>query len=265
MPIMNYFAALIMHLPLYQLLLLTLFLASGICQGLQAQVAKKINTYSQSWLCYNGQERFSRKWGGWLDIQLYSKDKMLHWPATLEVRPGLVYYHTDDIRYAAGYAFINNYPVEGGNSISHPEHRAWQQVQWFTRYKKARTMQWVRLEERFVRKLATPDSLAGDYNYTWRARYNILLIIPLRQGKDLLSKFSFCLNNELFVNFGKNVVNNYFDQNRFFIGGAFQTGARDNLQVGYMNIFQQLPAGNSYRKTEVLRVSYFHNLDFRRE
>ena len=36
------------------------------------------------------------------------------------------------------------------------------------------------------------------------------------------------------------------------------------LQVGYMNIFQQLAAGNKYRSNHVARVFYFHNLDLRK-
>ena len=154
--------------------------------------------------------------------------------------------------------------MAGGNTVSQPEHRGWQQVQWFTRTKRLRAMQWVRLEERFVRKLANPDSLSGQYNYTWRARYHAQLSFPLSQQPGFLSKCALVVSDELLINFGKNVVYNYFDQNRFFIGGSFQTTKRDNIQVGYMNLFQQLSGGNAYRRMDVLRIFYFHNLDFRR-
>ena len=252
-----------MHITLYQLLLLICCFATGV-RGLHAQAVKKISPSTHAWLALNHQSRFSRHWGAWLDVQFYSKHEMVKWPSQTELRPGITYYVKDDTRLTAGYAWINNYPVEGGNRIVQPEHRAWQQVQWFTRTKRLRAMQWLRLEERFVRKMASSDSLAGGYNYTWRGRYNVLLSFPLSLRPGLLSKFSVCLNNELFINFGKNVVNNYFDQNRFFIGGAFQTSKRDNIQVGYMNLFQQLPAGNTYKKMDVLRINYFYNLDFRR-
>ncbi|MBS1610734.1 MAG: DUF2490 domain-containing protein, partial [Bacteroidetes bacterium] len=65
--------------------------------------------------------------------------------------------------------------------------------------------------------------------------------------------------------FGKQIVNNYFDQNRFFLGVAYHTNKTDNIQIGYTNVFQQLATGNQYRSTNGGRVSYFHNLDLRRK
>ena len=57
-------------------------------------------------------------------------------------------YLTDDVRLTGGYAYAHLYP-DGARTVGQPEHRPWQQVQWFTRFPKARLMQWVRLEERF--------------------------------------------------------------------------------------------------------------------
>ena len=37
-----------------------------------------------------------------------------------------------------------------------------------------------------------------------------------------------------------------------------------NVQFGYMNLFQQLPAGNQFKNIHAARVFYFHNLDFRK-
>ena len=38
---------------------------------------------------------------------------------------------------------------DGYTNVSQPEHRIWHQLQLHTKYGKVRTMQWVRLEERF--------------------------------------------------------------------------------------------------------------------
>ena len=77
--------------------------------------------------------------------------------------------------------------------------------------------------------------------------------------------FSFILNDEIHVNFGEHIVYNYFDQNRFFIGFAYHTNATDNIQFGYMNVFQQLAAGNQYKSVNAARIFYFHNIDLRRK
>ena len=125
-------------------------------------------------------------------------------------------------------------------------------------------MQWVRLEERYRRNILNDSTLANGYAFNFRARYNFLIQVPLSSKGIVPNTFSFIANDEVHVNFGKQVVYNYFDQNRFFVGFAWQTTATDNLQFGYMNVFQQLPAGNKYRSIHTARISYFHNLDLRK-
>ena len=124
-------------------------------------------------------------------------------------------------------------------------------------------MQWIRLEERWRHKIQGQETLADGYNFNWRIRYNFFYQVPLSKKGFAPNTFSFVANDEIHVNFGKQIVYNYFDQNRFFLGFAYQTNAHDNLQVGYMNIFQQLAAGNQYKSTHAIRVFYFHSLDLR--
>jgi hypothetical protein len=190
---------------------------------------------------------------------------MLQWIAQMEARVGAIYYLADDTRLSAGYGLIDYFPGEGHAHISQPEHRGWQQLQWYTRYKKFRIMQWLRLEERFVRKVLNDDSLADGYNFNYRVRYNLFFTVPLANDNTTLSKFAFCIGDEVYINFGSHIVNNYFDQNRIFIGGSFKTNAHDNLQAGYLHIFQELAPANSFRKLDIFRVSYFHNVDLRKK
>jgi hypothetical protein len=125
-------------------------------------------------------------------------------------------------------------------------------------------MQWVRLDERFRRKIKSNDELAEGYNYNWKARYNLFLMAPLSKNAFAPKTLSFVANDEVHINFGKQVIYNYFDQNRFFLGFAYHINKHDNIQFGYMNMFQQLAAGNQYRNINAARVFYFHNLDLRK-
>lgn len=126
-------------------------------------------------------------------------------------------------------------------------------------------MQWLRLEEKFRRKVVSATTLGDDYNYSWKLRYNFLLNVPLGNKAFAPKTVSFVANNELHINFGNEIVYNYFDQNRFFIGFSYHVNATDNIQFGYMNLFQQLASGNSYRNIHAARVFYFHNLDLRKK
>ena len=124
-------------------------------------------------------------------------------------------------------------------------------------------MQWFRLEERFRRKIASDEELGEGYNFNWRMRYNFFIAAPLSKRAFAPGTFSFIFNDELHINAGKEIVYNYFDQNRLFVGFGFHTNQHDNLQFGYMNQFVQTSAGNKYRSVHALRISYLQNFDFR--
>jgi hypothetical protein len=125
-------------------------------------------------------------------------------------------------------------------------------------------MQWFRIEERWRRKILNDDELADGYNFNFRFRYNFFSQFPLSKKRFQPGTLSFVVNDEVHINAGKQIVNNYFDQNRFFLGFNFHVNKHDNLQFGYMNLFQQLAAGNRYRSNHVARIFYFHNLDLRK-
>jgi Protein of unknown function (DUF2490) len=220
---------------------------------------------NQVWLAYFNQLRFNKDWGLWIDLHLRTKEEFFTDLSQSIFRLGLTYYLNDDTKLTAGYAYVTAYPGDNHQNVSQPEHRPWQQIQWHSRYPKLRLMQWVRLEERFRRKILNDDELADGYNFNWRVRYNILLQAPLSKQNFEKGTLSFVANDEVHVNFGKNIVNNYFDQNRFFLGLSYHLNKHDNLQFGYMWVFQQLAAGNHYKSTDAARIFYFQNLNLGRK
>ena len=223
---------------------------------------KSTQSLQQIWTGYFNQTRISDKWGLWFDAQLRTMNEFVEELSTTIVRPGITYYVNDNLKLTAGYGYISHYP-QGSFTLIIPEHRPWQQVQWHTKYGQNRTMQYLRLEERFRRKV-TPDSTHfSGHNFNWRLRYNFLWQIPLTKKDIGKGGLSVILNDEAHIAFGKEVVYNYFDQNRFFAGFGYHLNSHDNLQFGYMNIFQQFATGNRYRSNHVARIFYFHNLDLR--
>jgi hypothetical protein len=214
---------------------------------------------------YFNQTRFNDRWGMWADLHLRTKDDFVHDLSTGIIRLGLTYYLNDDLKLTAGYAFVNHFPADNHKNISQPEHRLWQQIQWHQKFKRIRTMQWVRLEERFRHKILNDDELAEGYNFNFRIRYNFLFQTALGNKPFKKGTFSWVLNDEVHINFGKQIVYNYFDQNRFFTGFNYFLSDHDNIQFGYMNLFQQLSSGSSYRVVHAARVFYFHNVDLRKK
>ena len=244
-------------------LVFLLFFVMGATSA-NTQSVKSTEHVNQLWFGYFNQTRLSNKWGLWAEVQLRTKEDFVDNFSQGIVRLGLTYYANDVTKLTAGYAFINHFPADAHKKISQPEHRPWQQVQWHTKYGKKRMMQWFRLEERYRRKILNDSTLADGNTFNFRIRYNFWYDIPLSKKGIVPKSFSFVVNNEVHINFGKQIVNNYFDQNRFFLGLKYQVNEHSNLQVGYMNLFQQLGAGNRYRNINTIRLFYFQNLDLRK-
>ena len=224
---------------------------------------KSVAEDEELWLAAFNQTRLSNHWGFWFDTHLRFKEDFVGKPSLFILRGGPTYYLSDDVRLTAAYGLIGFFPSDAHPGITRYEHRPWQQIQWFSRLGKTRLIQSVRLEERFRRKLTASGALAEGYDFNWRTRINAALFVPL--GRKGLGPGSIqgTVNNELMVNFGKNIRFNYFDQNRFFVGLAFQFTALSQLQLGYMNVFVQQASGDRFNNLHMLRAFYVHNLDFR--
>ena len=230
----------------------------------RAQPKKTITDVQQVWVGYFNQTRLTDKFGFWVDLQLRTKDDFVNDLSVSLNRFGLTYYVTDNTKLTAGYAYVVAYP-EDNRKVSLPEHRPWQQVQWHTKYGKKRMMQWLRLDERYRRRLLNDSTLADTYSFNYKLRYNLFYDIPLSKKGIVPKAFSFVINDEIHINFGKQIVLNTFDQNRFYLGFKYQLSEHSNVQLGYMNLFQQLAAGNRYRSIHTARLFFFQNLDLRKK
>jgi hypothetical protein len=224
--------------------------------------AKAVTDRSQVWVGYFNQTRMSSKLSLWLDLHARRTDFLDRWATTI-IRPGLTYHLSDHARVTAGYAYASHWPGLASQQTVRPEHRLWQQISWGSRSRKLQLNQWIRLEERFLRKIQQ-DALLPGHNFNYKARYMIALLVPLK-GDQILPGVPFAvLNDEVHINFGKEVVYNYFDQNRLFAGLGYQFTKTTNVQLGYMRVFQQQPGGNTFSDTQALRLFVFQNLDFRK-
>ena len=224
---------------------------------------KQLVQERQTWLGVFTQTRFSDHWGLWAEGHLRLHDQFVHALFQTVARAGATYYLTDDVRLTGGYAYAYLYP-DGARTVGQPEHRPWQQVQWFTKFPKARLMQWVRLEERFRQQVVGNDELGSNFDFNYRTRFNAALFLPLTQKRFEPGGLQLLLNDEVMVNFGEQIRYNYFDQNRLFAGLVYQVSKQAQVQAGYMHLFQQLPAGDIYRNQHTIRIFYFHNLDLRK-
>lgn len=228
---------------------------------LPAQTTKTVVNQQQAWFGYLNQTRFSDQWGLWAELHLRRTDFLDRWNQHL-VRAGLTYFLADNVRLTAGYAYIGSYLYPSG--IVRPEHRPWQQIWWTGRSGRLNLLQWLRTEQRFNHQIKG-DQLDTGYGFNWRIRYNIMLQIPFKGQTIQPGVPNIVIQNEAFVNFGKQITYNYFDQNRFFVGMSYPFSRSLMAQAGYMNLFQQQASGNVFTNNHVARLFLFHTVDLRKQ
>lgn len=223
---------------------------------------REVYSREQAWLAYFNQTRMSNRFGVWVDAHYRMTGDFIDRPFQLIVRPALTTYIKENLRLHTGYAHINHFPAEGFQT-SRPEHRTWQQIWWNQKLPNLALLQWLRLEQRYLRNMSN-DNLKDGYSYANRLRYNAAFTVPLKGGSVVAGTPFALLTNELFLNFGPRVVYNTFDQNRLFVGAGYQFNSAMNAQVGYMHVYQQESSGNRYAITHALRLNVVHSLDWRK-
>ena len=244
---------------------LSFFIISFFSLSLKAQDTKKVDVVSQYWITYSGKFKVRNKLELMAESTLRSVDHSINKVTQNLVLVGLSWSVNDFIKLAAGYQHVSIFPGNSKITVTQPEYRPWQQIQFGNNFSLKKITQRLRLEERFRKVLINDSTLALDNAFNFRFRYNVLGEFPLSKKEAILKRLSLILSEEIFINIGKQVVFNYFDQNRVFVGLKFKINEGNNIQLGYLDLFQQLPSGNKFRNLHILRLSYFQNLDFRQK
>lgn len=78
------------------------------------------------------------------------------------------------------------------------------------------------------------------------------------------SNLTLKIYDEIFVNFGNNIVHNVFDQNR--IGGSIQYMPTKHFgfELGYINWYQQRPTGIDFYNRNIVRFTIHQNLTLKK-
>lgn len=237
------------------LLLLVLLIATGIASA---------NTDKQLWFGFVHQGRVHKHWGYWAEVQHRTKNQFASNLHTDIFRFGATYFATTDLRITVGYAAILHFPSLTNQAFVRPEHRPWQQIFYiYTNNKKnVRLTQYLRVEERFLRKTAG-EILADGYIFRQRFRYSAMVVVLFNKKEFKQGSVGLVLNNEVFINAYSSDKVKAFDQNRAFAGLSYNLTNALQLHLGYLNIFAFTPKGNEM--VHGLRLAAFHTLDLRKK
>ena len=176
-----------------------------------AQPPNRVHTENlNGWLMYFGNHKISEKWGIHAEVQLRRHD-IFNDPQQLLIRGGFEYYFDNGNRFTLGYGFIETFPYgEFAVADNFPEHRIWQQFLTSQSFNKFRLLHRYRLEQRFIGSPATSSMDGGRYEN--RFRYMLKVTYPLTETWK--RNLFLAVYDEFFLNFGKEVGYNLFDQVR---------------------------------------------------
>ena len=237
--------------------ILSLFILCSIFSNAQT---RQVQYGQQSWLDYLNQNRYNKRWGSWIDLQLKLTDNYFNTTLATETTLGATYYTKKKIRIIGSLTYVDQ--INKGNNTYHiAEYRPWQMIQLNTQSRHSKFLQWIRLEERFKQTVSN-NAPTANYDLTYRLRYQFLSQIPLTKHPFQKGSLSLVLSDEIYINYGKSIVYNTFDQNRISAGFFYYLNKDNIFQFGYTNVYQHLNAKNKYSNLDVLRVSIFNNINF---
>ena len=241
-----------------RLLLFLLFLSLQPSRlGFSQDRTSTVNYHA--WFSYFGDHPVSNRWELHLEGQWRRHDLGLKWQQMF-VRPGVNFELNKNVFLTAGYAFADTFQYgDYPTSYRFPEHRVFQQVLLKQKVRKLDLQHRYRLEQRFLGTRSDPsiDNIDSS-RYENRFRYLTRVNIPLTSDK----RYYVGTSNEFFINFGKNVAANVFDQNRAYVAIGLPVAKATRIELGYLLQIVQQQNGLIFEYNHTLQVNLFSNLPF---
>jgi hypothetical protein len=182
----------------------------------------------------------------------------------LLLRAGINIHFNKQVSGTLGYCYVETYPYgEFASKITFPEHRIWEQLQFGSRFNKLEMTSRFRLEQRYVYSPVLKDGVyvVGKDIYTNRFRLLTRFTLPFK-GETVQDKtFYITAYEEMFVNFGKNVAYNIFDQNRAYLAFGYKFPKLGKVEVGYLNQLVFRGNGVQVENNHTIQVSLTTGLD----
>ncbi|HYG51101.1 MAG TPA: DUF2490 domain-containing protein [Flavobacteriales bacterium] len=228
-----------------------------------AQNHRTIAHHQHLWLVYNGIFRLNDKFNLLTEYQWRRVGYGATWQQSLP-RIGIEFKTKAGINFAGGYALPTTYPYGEQPVVAvFNEHRAWEQVSMGHTNGKFKFNHRYRFEQRWL-EVKTPDP-AGNYvflKYTYlnRIRYRVMITYSIRKYEGSGNELLFMISDEAFINFGKNVARNIFDQNRVYAGLGFAFSEKYTASLGYLNQFIIKPDAVRCENNHTLQVGITFNL-----
>lgn len=223
---------------------------------------KNVGNGNQQWLQYYNQTKLNDKWTLLFDGGYRLKDGFQE-SSQYIVRAAIGYNINSDIRISSGLAHLGFYSSDKINKV---EFRPYQEMTVNNKFNKIGLVHRYRMEERFFNPV-TNGEIQTPNTFNFRFRYSLMLSIPLFKLSKAKTDKEFLINfgDEIFINAGKNVVNNIFDQNRFIVSPSFRLNENLTLSLTWNSQFASTSSQAIFNYTNVFWLQIKHKLNIRKK
>jgi hypothetical protein len=222
----------------------------------QVQNEKVIYEKTQSMFSLNNVITFDKHWGVLADLHM-RRDDFVNNDSFYMVRGALAYITESKKVLALGYGHMWSAPSNPDWNTYSNEDFMYQMFDFNSKIGNVSILNRFRNEQRWQQVIVN-DAWTGDKVFSDRVRYLVSFNIPIFKKKNLPS---LVISDEIFVQFGKNVVYNTFDQNWFFVGIKQSITPKLSFDFGYMNVYQQKKSGYQYDMDHTLRLFFYYKND----
>lgn len=222
----------------------------------QVQNEKVVKEQTQSMFSLNNTITFDKHWGVLADFHI-RRDDFINLDSFYMVRGALAYITENKKVLALGYGHMWTSPSNPGCTTFSNEDFIYQMFDCNSKIGNVSVLNRFRNEQRWQQVIVN-DTWTGGKVFSDRVRYLVSFNIPIFKKKTLPS---LVVSDEIFVQFGKNVVYNTFDQNWFFVGIKQSITPKISFDFGYMNVYQQKKSGYQYGMNHTLRLFFYYKND----
>jgi hypothetical protein len=227
-----------------------------LCISSISSFGQKVLHQQQHWVRYQNQIVFSDRvyWNNEIDNRRFI-DPDQQFQLIMHSR---VHLKKDRWDFAGGLTTSWAYTAIAEVNVQHPtfEVRPVLEASYEISFSKFLLQQRIRVDNRFFEEDRF-DNLFGTYEYVARFRYRIQARAVVRKDQEGKPIIGLRLADEIMVNH----KSNFFDQHRIALSCDLKVSSRFNMELGYINIYQQRRGGGTYYNRDVLRLSLLHTIN----
>ncbi|HZX74546.1 MAG TPA: DUF2490 domain-containing protein [Cyclobacteriaceae bacterium] len=214
------------------------------------QAQKIVLHTNYEWFQYFNQFRFSKKLTLFSDVSIRSTDKFAEL-SQFTFRTGIGYPVTSKLTAVTGFACFTTYA--GNYSLGRIEFRPYQDVNLMQLLGKVSLSHRFRAEARYFKTISDGAIIASGSSFNFRFRYRLFCAIPIAKLSVTNSSRRLLLNvgDEIFINAGKQITYNTFDNNRFILGSTVELNPNLSFTLNYMYQYGHRNADGLYESSDI--------------